>query len=377
VKRHYSGPAKALFAVVENDVLAGRGARKRRIEAHLHGVGGDGDAAGDIRLPMTQLGRAGERRGRRVAANPVRCNGHEADAVQRRVICALYDHERVAREVLRRNEPGRIAAAGETAYTEAAPLAERVALEATVPADHCPVLVLDRPGAARQPAPDEVAERALADKTDAGRVRLVGHGDAALARERTHFGLAHAADGELAKRELNGIHCMQEVALVLVAVGGSQQASAVADARVMSGREALRAEAPRVVEADAELDLAVTENVGIRRTPGPELGQEACEYALAVLRSEARLVQRDAELLADAASVLEIGGRGAITVVVLAPVGHEKGLDPESRVDEQCSRDGGIHTARHRDDDPRHGPQPVARLGRRPANGTWFSNSSG
>ena len=55
-----------------------------------------------------------------------------------------------------------------------------------------------------------------------------------------------------------------------------------------------------MVEADAELDLAVAGHVGVRRAARALLGEEGREHALAVLGGEAHAVQRDAQLLAAA-----------------------------------------------------------------------------
>jgi hypothetical protein len=58
---------------------------------------------------------------------------------------------------------------------------------------------LDWAGTRRQPGPDELAEWTLANETDTGRVPLAGDWQAALARNRAHFGLAQPADREFAE----------------------------------------------------------------------------------------------------------------------------------------------------------------------------------
>ena len=95
----------------------------------------------------------------------------------------------------------------------------------------------------------------------------------------------------------------------------------------MAGREALRAEAPRVVERDAELDLAVAQHVGVGSAAGAMLAQKMTEYPLAVLGREAHAVQRDAETLGHQARVLKVlRGRAPDVVVVLFPVAHEQAV---------------------------------------------------
>jgi len=316
VNRHYSGPAEALLAIVEDDVLAGCGTRERRVEPDVDPVLRPQDATCRVRLTVTEPRGAAEFRSRRPARYPVRRCCDDAGAVQRRMVCSLHDDQRVSREVLGRNEPRRVRRALAPADAEPAALAERVALEPAVAADDLAVQRLDGAGPAREPTADEFAERALADETDAGRVPLVRDRQSTLAGDAAHFRLAQVADGKFAGRELSGIERVQEIALVLGAVGTAQQPPAVG-ARVVAGREALGAEAARVIERDAELHLAIAEHVRVRRPSGLELGEEGDENARAVLGREAGAMQRDAELFANAPRILEIGGGGAVAVIVL------------------------------------------------------------
>ena len=357
MSRHYSGPAEALLAVVKDDVLAGRGAGYRRLEADFDRVVAEQNAAGDIRLAIAHFCRAGEIRARRAAGDPVRTDRRQAGAVQGRMIGALDDDERIAREVLGGHEPGRAAGIRAPADAEAAALPDRVALEAAVTADDDAPVVLDRARAAGQPAADEIAERALADEADPGRITLVRDRQAAVAGDFPHLRLAQAAHGKFAAGQLPRVECVQEVTLVLVAVYAAQQAAAGADAGVVARRKALRAESPRILEADAELHLAVAEDVGIRRAPGRKLGEEMREHALAVLRLEACAMQRNAELRAHAARILEVGRARAVAVVVV-PVRHEQALDAMSRIEEQGGRHRRVDAAREPDDDVRHGISP-------------------
>ncbi len=294
--------------------------------------------------------------------------GH-AGAAQRRVVRALDHDEHVPREVLRGDEPRRSAHSREPADAEAAALAERVALEPAMAADDAALSRLDRAGPPGEPSPDEFAERPLADEADAGRVSFRGDRNPALAGDAPDLRLLQPADGKEAVRELRGIQRMQEVALVLARIEAAQEPPACGDPGVVSGREAVGAETARVVEPDPELHLAVAEHVRVRRPPGGELGEERREDALAVLAGEARTMQRDRELVADAARILEIGGRRAVAVVVLGPVRHEQRLDVVARVQQQRRRDCRVDAAGQRDDDARH-DQPAACRSARPPSGT-------
>jgi len=294
---------------------------------HVDAARDQRDAAGDVRLAVAHLCSAVEGFCRCAPGNPVRPDGVQAHAMKRRMAAALDDNQGIASEILGGDEPGRLGLAPEPADAESAPLAERVALEATMLADDGAIEALDRARAAGQPLADEVPERALADETDAGRIALPGNRYAAVARDRTNLGLAQAADRKLAESQLRRIERMQEVTLVLFAVEAAEQPGAIADSGIVTGRKALGAQAPGVVEADAELHFPVTGYVGIGRATGLEFREEPGEYAFAVLGRKVRLVQRDLQLVRDASCVLEVGRGSAIAVVVLAPVRHEQRLD--------------------------------------------------
>ena len=119
--------------------------------------------------------------------------------MQQGMVAALNDNQDVPRQVLAGDEPGCFAGAWQATDSEAAALAERIALESPVLADDGAIHRLDRAGTRRQPGPDEVAEGTLADETDAGRVPLAGDRQSALACNCPHFGLAQPADRELAE----------------------------------------------------------------------------------------------------------------------------------------------------------------------------------
>ena len=267
---------------------------------------------------------------------------------------SLHHDERVPRKVLRRHEPGRIAASAQAADAEPAALTERVTFEAAVSADHRAVHRLDRSGAGRQPRADECAEWALADEADSRRVALVRDRQAAIPGEGTHFGLSQAADRKFAERELPGVERMQEITLVFIAIRAAKQPPAGSDPRVVPGGEALGAEAPGIREPDAELDLAIAKHVRVRRASRLELGKETREHALAVFGRKARLVEGDSELVADASRVLEIRGGRAVTVFVLFPVRHEEGLDLVPGIEQERRRDCRVHSAGERDDRASH-----------------------
>ncbi len=283
------------------------------------------------------------------------------------MIATLDDDQYIALKVLAGDEPGRCRTILEAADAESAALPGRVARETLVLTDDRTIGRFDRAGISGQPGFQEFAERAFTDEADAGGVALVMDPQSALAGERAHLRLLQSSDWKVAAGEFRGRDHVQEIALVLASVGGPQQASAGTDARVMPGRKSFGPQAARIGEAQAELDLAVAEHVGIRRAPGAQLREEMGEDTLPVFRREADAMQRDAELGATCARVLEVGGSRAVTLAVVLPVRHEEALDIVAGIDQQRSRDRGIDAARHRDDVARHGGQPSAAGGAAPS----------
>src|SRR5688500_9289826 len=212
---------------------------------------------------------------------------------------------------------------------------------------------------------EEFRERSLADEADAGAVLLVEHRKRELARHATHIGLLQRADRKQRARQRLGRHCVQEVALILASVDAAEQPrlrATVLDASVVAGGNPLGAEPPRIVEAHAKLDLAIAQHVGVRRAARAVLLEKVREHALAVLAREAHLVQRNAQLLAHAARILEILGSGAVTVLVFVPVAHEEPLYVVALLQQERGSDGRVDAAGHADDYGRggHGKRMVS-----------------
>src|ERR1700753_4422107 len=112
---------------------------------------------------------------------------------------------------------------------------------------------------------------------------------------------------------------MQKITLFLAEVGGFEKLRVFArtpDPCVMTGRDPRGAQALHVFETDAELDLAVAENIGIRRSAGGVLAKKQFEHALPVLARKTNPMQRDVQDLAYASSILKVFGRRAVAVIV-------------------------------------------------------------
>jgi hypothetical protein len=106
----------------------------------------------------------------------------------------------------------------------------------------------------------------------------------------------------------------------------------------------LRASRRPGVSHSLEKHLAITEHVGVGRSSGAVFLEEILEHLIAILPGEVSVVQRNIELFAHAASVLEVLGGGAIAIIVL-PVGHVQGMDVVAFIFQEQGGNGRIHAA--------------------------------
>jgi hypothetical protein len=95
----------------------------------------------------------------------------------------------------------------------------------------------------------------------------------------------------------------------------------------------MAAQAVDVVEAGPELDLSVTQNVWIRCTTGSITGKKISKDTLAILGREADPMEGNVKGISDCACGLPVVRGGAVTVVVLDPIGHVQRFDRLSGAD--------------------------------------------
>jgi hypothetical protein len=152
------------------------------------------------------------------------------------------------------------------------------------------------------------------------------------------------------------------------------------DARIVSGRDALRAEAVREIEELVELHTPVAGRAGARGLAGEIRFDERLDDGA---RKERAAIEREvgeADPVRDAASVVLVFGGAAARVAAGSPLFRvvpevERDADDlESLVVEASGRDRRVHPAAHRDQDPfpgfRHpspeAPEPVTPLAPEP-----------
>jgi hypothetical protein len=243
----------------------------------------------------------------------------------------------------------------DAAEADSLALTERVEAQADVLADGAAAVVDHRSRLVREVAVQELAERTLADETDAGRVFLLRIRQADLGRDPAHLGLRDLAEREQRLRELRLVQPVQEVALVLQRVEPFQQLERTADlahARVVPGRDPLGAALDRVIEEGLELDLGVAEDVRVRRAPGPVFAQELGEHAVLVVDGEIDVLDLDAEHVGDRGGIDEVDVRRAVLgIVVVLPVLHEDADHFVALALQQVRADRGVDAAGQADHD--------------------------
>ena len=98
--------------------------------------------------------------------------------------------------------------------TQALALAQGVKAQAHMLADDAAVVALDRAWGFGNVAVEEFAKRPLANKADAGRIFLLGIGQADLVGDAPHLALVQLTHREQGLGQLRLVQTMQKVALV-------------------------------------------------------------------------------------------------------------------------------------------------------------------
>ena len=122
---------------------------------------------------------------------------------------------------------------------------------------------------------------------------------------------------------------MKKVALILGRVRRLEKlrpGGRVLQASIVAGGDPGRTETLHVVQTDAELDFAITQDVRVGGSARGIFAQEELEDPVAVLRGKTHPMQGDAQRLADPARILKIRRGGAVGIVLVLPVGHEQPL---------------------------------------------------
>src|SRR6266581_2476676 len=262
------------------------------------------------------------------------------------MIASLHDDQLVLVEVLPRNVPGPAFGALEPADSDALALADGIERKPDVLAYDLSLGRAHRAGLPGQIAAQELAERALADEADSGRVALREIVQPRLLRDRAHPGLLQFPERENHARKLLLVQAVQEIALVLGKIDGLEQLE-------VPGRDALRAQRHRVIEKRLELDLGVAQHVRVGSAAGGVFGEEGAEDAVLVLRREIHDLQLDSDHLGDRGAVDQILARRAVfVIVVVLPVLHEEADDLVPLPLQEQRGDRRIDPARHAYDYP-------------------------
>ena len=184
---------------------------------------------------------------------------------------------------------------------------------------------------------------------------------------RAHRVLGQRTEWKVHRVELVARHREQEVRLVLARIGAAPQ-RAIAELRVVAGREPVGADRAGAREQRRELDVLVALHARVRRLAGQVRLDEVVDHGRAELRAQIDHVVRDAEVRAHRARVFDVArpaaaarARGGASRVVEP---HRHADDALAGLDEQARGDGAVDAARQRCDDHAslaqlgHGRQP-------------------
>ena len=191
---------------------------------------------------------------------------------------------------------------------------------------------------------------------------LVGDREAEAPREVSRFRLGQLAEGKTQEVELCLRGGVEEVALVAVTLACAIERTARrgrSGRDIVAGRHGIGAEVPGRFQEVGELDVLIAADAGDRRLARDVSVGERRDDLFAETAFVVEHVMRDPELRRDGSCVVDVApgaagslarGRGGRAGVV------ELQRDPDDVVAvarQQGCHDGGIHAARHRDDDPR------------------------
>ena len=154
--------------------------------------------------------------------------------LQPRVVVPLHHPERVFLHVFARHKPRRVLAHtalpfGEDGFefrafgldaanAQALALSQRVKTQALMGAQHASFGVFDGAGLFGDVAVEEIPKGALANEANAGRVLLLGIGQANLVGNPAHFGFLQLTDRKERFGQLRLVQAVQKVALVLARI---------------------------------------------------------------------------------------------------------------------------------------------------------------
>ena len=148
---------------------------------------------------------------------------------------------------------------------------------------------------------------------------------------------------------------MQKIALVLAAVGSTQQfvaAITLTHTGIVTGGDACCTELHGVIEKGAELDFGIAQHIRIGRATGRVLTQKFCEHPLFVFGGKVHRFQFNADDIGYRSAIDQILTGGTVFIVVIVfPVLHKETDDFIAGTLEQQRRHGGIDATGHADHD--------------------------
>src|SRR5487761_136041 len=245
-------------------------------------------------------------------------------------------------------------------------LADREMDDAVMPSEHASRLVDDIAwlDCAGPQLCNECVIASARHEADVLAVGLLRHRQRKARRQRAGFIFAQFAEREAQEIELLARRAIEEIALVAAGIGGAVQlrpGGAVDAARIVAGRERVRAEVARDGEQIVELHRFVAANARHRRLAGDVGIGEFVDHRGAKALLVIEHVMGNAERLGDPRRVVDVlpGAARALAAGCLAVVVklQRHADDVITAFDQQRRHGRAVDAARHGDDHPRAGSE--------------------
>ncbi|HWP60244.1 MAG TPA: hypothetical protein VNL14_20285 [Candidatus Acidoferrales bacterium] len=233
--------------------------------------------------------------------DPIEVIHQDRPSEENRIIGPLPNQQDIPLDVLLCHVIGR-----SSANAQAVSLPDGIERNAVVPADYPAVGEQYRTFLSRKKSAEKVSEIDFSYKAEPLRVFFFRRRKFKATRDFSYLGFCKVAQGEKGARQLIPTQHPQKIRLILCLIGSLEQLYfAIVGPRtgIVACSDVVRAMPQSRFQEDAELDLAVAQNIRVRRLSPRILTDRRIEDALFVLGAKIESQKRDTQLHGDAQSV--------------------------------------------------------------------------
>mmetsp|Transcript_26661 Transcript_26661/g.64594 ORF Transcript_26661/g.64594 Transcript_26661/m.64594 type:complete len:323 (+) Transcript_26661:668-1636(+) len=237
------------------------------------------------------------------------------------------------------------------------PLPDRPEMDSLMLGDHISIQIHELAGVFPDVSLDKLVESPSPDHANPSRRAAVRVRELKLVRHFTDSFLIVSRQGKEDVRQNLLLDPREEVCLILhcvlrlvemVIVIGTLHYPCIVSSRELVGAQPI----PRVVPHSPELDVAVTQNVRVRRDPTLVAVQKLLEHECPVVFHERRFVEVDADEVAySPAHLFVLFPRALAGLVVVVPVAHVQPYEVMPLSFQEARGDRGVYSPGDRHDD--------------------------